>query len=183
MYSCVFLIARAAPKLPTRHLVLSARPALPTPDPSSESSEGSSNTEYKNPPRPTYPKEVLKHRFMPYGSITGTAEEQMDVDDDTSPTNPSNQDKVESNPVEGGKSKKRKSERAEGTAEPRKSRKSNTPISAVPATLVVMSRYRLPRLDHHTEGGRGWWTRHLSRVPFILVRTAVRHANSSCKLG
>ena len=61
---------------------------------------------------------------MPYGSITGTAEEQMDVDDDTSPTNPSYQDKVESNPVEGGKSKKRKSERAEGTAESRKSRKS-----------------------------------------------------------
>ena len=38
---------------------------------------------YKNPPRQSYPKEVLKHQFMPYGSLvnsTTNESNEMDVD-------------------------------------------------------------------------------------------------------
>ncbi|CAL1703230.1 unnamed protein product [Somion occarium] len=118
----------AAPKLPTRHFVFSGRPALPTPEPSSESPSDSSPTStFRNPPRPTYPKGVLKHRFMPYGSLSSAAgtEEQMDVDDVKMP--PSNQaaqkpSKSKSASEEGGKAKKRKVE-ADDDPE-KKSRKS-----------------------------------------------------------
>jgi len=70
-----------APKPVARHLVISARPSLPTPDPSAESS-GSSPI-YKNPPRPRIPPELLKHRFMPLGSevSVGDAPEVMEVDE------------------------------------------------------------------------------------------------------
>lgn len=38
----------------------------------------------QNPPRSSYPKDMLKHRFVPFGSVTNAAmppaEESMDVD-------------------------------------------------------------------------------------------------------
>ncbi|KAJ3570327.1 hypothetical protein NP233_g4478 [Leucocoprinus birnbaumii] len=56
-----------APKPISRHLILSARP----PEPSTSENVGSSTMQHKNPPRQKYPPEVLKHRFMPYGSLSG----------------------------------------------------------------------------------------------------------------
>ncbi|OBZ75065.1 hypothetical protein A0H81_04875 [Grifola frondosa] len=58
-----------APKPVARHLVISARPTLPTPAHSSDSSSQSSPLTSHNPARFCYPKEVLKHRFMPLGSL------------------------------------------------------------------------------------------------------------------
>ncbi|KAH9948141.1 hypothetical protein B0H21DRAFT_690642 [Amylocystis lapponica] len=75
-----------APKPVARHIVVSARPALPTPEPSSEpSASGSSPPVYKNPPRPRHPTELLKHRFMPMGALApveGAAHspDSMDLD-------------------------------------------------------------------------------------------------------
>jgi hypothetical protein len=45
----------------------------------------SSGPPYKNPPRQSYPKEVLKHQFMPYGSlvnVTTNDSNEMDIDND-----------------------------------------------------------------------------------------------------
>jgi len=60
-----------APKPIARHLVVSAQDIIPTSDPSVPVAADSART-YQNPPRQSYPKELLKHRFMPYGSLTGT---------------------------------------------------------------------------------------------------------------
>jgi hypothetical protein len=63
-----------APKPIARHLILSAQPIKPTTDPT---------VSFKSPQRPSYPKELLKHRFMPYGSQANTcaaANPPMDVD-------------------------------------------------------------------------------------------------------
>ncbi|KAI0648400.1 hypothetical protein C8Q79DRAFT_955302 [Trametes meyenii] len=66
-----------APKSIARCLVISARPTLPTP----ESSPESSRVLHQNPPRPTYPKEILTHRFMPIGSLAPVEDDVvMDVD-------------------------------------------------------------------------------------------------------
>ncbi|OCH88236.1 hypothetical protein OBBRIDRAFT_827243 [Obba rivulosa] len=67
-----------APKPIARHLIISAQPTLPTPAHSS-SSEGSIT--HQNPPRHSYPKEVLKHRFAPIGSLAPTGDAAMDVDE------------------------------------------------------------------------------------------------------
>ncbi|KAI0927870.1 hypothetical protein AcW1_005281 [Taiwanofungus camphoratus] len=75
-----------APKPIARHLVVTARPALPTLESSLEqSTSNSASPVCKNPPRPRYPRELLKHRFMPLGSLAPTADsvdspESMDVD-------------------------------------------------------------------------------------------------------
>ena len=42
----------------------------------------------QNPPRPSYPKEVLKHRFMPYGSLAPSKGDSASMDVDISPTSP-----------------------------------------------------------------------------------------------
>ena len=72
----------------------------------------------QNPPRPAYPKEVLKHRFMPYGSLAPSKEgiATMDVDsiDETSPDKTTAT--VEEKPA---KTKKRKTD----TGEAKKSKK------------------------------------------------------------
>ncbi|KAI0668397.1 hypothetical protein C8Q78DRAFT_979958 [Trametes maxima] len=66
-----------APKPITRRLVISAHPTLPTPESSPEASHAS----HQNPPRPTYPKEVLTHRFMPIGSLAPVEDDVvMDID-------------------------------------------------------------------------------------------------------
>lgn len=42
---------------------------------------------FKIPSRPSYPKELLKHRFMPYGSLTkDAAEENSPMDADGHPS-------------------------------------------------------------------------------------------------
>jgi len=67
----------------SRHLVITAKPSIPTPEPSAaESGSDPAEPYYKNPPRYRYPAEVLKHRFMPTGSLAGPPGtlESMDVD-------------------------------------------------------------------------------------------------------
>ncbi|KAI0713642.1 hypothetical protein C8Q76DRAFT_675844 [Earliella scabrosa] len=67
-----------APKPFARRLVISARPSLPTPP---QSPSESSQVLHQNPPRPSCPKELLKHRFMPLGSLAPIGDsEEMDVD-------------------------------------------------------------------------------------------------------
>ncbi len=64
-----------APKPIARHLVLAAQPVKPTP------LTKNSTESFKNPQRPSYPKELLKHRFMPYGSKTSADDNlRMDID-------------------------------------------------------------------------------------------------------
>ncbi|KAG5641147.1 hypothetical protein DXG03_005886 [Asterophora parasitica] len=71
-----------APKPFARHLVVSAQPVVPTPNPAS----AGPIEPYSRPPRENHPKEVLTHRFLPYGSLSGIQyanileEHQMDVD-------------------------------------------------------------------------------------------------------
>ncbi|KAF9557731.1 hypothetical protein CPC08DRAFT_774114 [Agrocybe pediades] len=70
-----------APKPISRHLIISVPPVTP----SSEAAVGAS--QLKNPPRPVYPPEVLKHRYVPFGANikpapTTTASNAMDVDVD-----------------------------------------------------------------------------------------------------
>ncbi|KDR81997.1 hypothetical protein GALMADRAFT_264280 [Galerina marginata CBS 339.88] len=71
-----------SPKPISHHLVVSAQAVAPTP---AADSNASTSTQYKNPPRPTYPQEVLKHRFIPFGSVIKNVDENaedavMDVD-------------------------------------------------------------------------------------------------------
>ena len=70
-----------APKPVARHIVVSAQPVLPTPEHTAESTLDPTPV-YNNPPRQVYPKELLKHRFMPYGSETPVDKtvDDMDVD-------------------------------------------------------------------------------------------------------
>ncbi|KIP09303.1 hypothetical protein PHLGIDRAFT_86954, partial [Phlebiopsis gigantea 11061_1 CR5-6] len=58
-----------APDLPARHIVLSARPPKPTPELSESTNTDMSWSTQQNPPRPSYPKEMLKGRFMPAGAL------------------------------------------------------------------------------------------------------------------
>lgn len=68
------------------HLLISAQSVVPTPcSPSTGDPQASISTgpPYKNPPRQSYPKEVLKHQFMPYGSlvnVTTNDSNEMDID-------------------------------------------------------------------------------------------------------
>lgn len=80
------LIAATASKPFARHIVVSAQAVQPSVEASSETPSGTI-VKHKNPPRQCYPKEVLKHRFMPYGSVSGLEgdiveqeTESMDVD-------------------------------------------------------------------------------------------------------
>ncbi|KAG6331030.1 hypothetical protein ID866_8061 [Astraeus odoratus] len=66
-----------APKPIARHLVVSAQPTAPTPPEHSP-------IVHQNPARPSYPRDVLKHHFVPYGARSQgngtTLEETMEVD-------------------------------------------------------------------------------------------------------
>jgi len=76
-----------APESIARHIVVTAKPEAPTPVADANDAE---DTIYKNPPRPRYPLEVLKHRFMPLGSLAPTdAPDAMDVDLDVAPVSAS----------------------------------------------------------------------------------------------
>lgn len=79
-------LSMVASKPFAHHLMISARSVVPTPcapsagDPLVSISTG---PPYKNPPRQSYPKEVLKHQFMPYGSlvnVTTNDRNEMDID-------------------------------------------------------------------------------------------------------
>ncbi|KAJ7494377.1 hypothetical protein B0H11DRAFT_934214 [Mycena galericulata] len=58
----------AAPTPIARTIVMAAQDAKPTPDASNPAAPNARPV-YKNPPRERHPKELLKHRFLPYGSI------------------------------------------------------------------------------------------------------------------
>lgn len=74
----------------------------------------------QNPPRPSYPKESLKHRFVPFGSLANADEatDAMNVDEPLSPH--SHKPKIAKN--DEAKAKKRK---VEGDGSSRKSKKSH----------------------------------------------------------
>ena len=70
------------------HLLVSAQLVVPTPYESSSSTGGTqpsimTGPPYKNPPRQSYPKEVLKHQFMPYGSLVNVTNNGNEMDIDT----------------------------------------------------------------------------------------------------
>lgn len=76
--SVLIKVTSIAPKPIARHIVVTAKPAEATP---AETAEEQGATLYKNPPRPRYPLEVLKHRFVPLGALAPTdAPDAMDID-------------------------------------------------------------------------------------------------------
>ncbi|KAK7688847.1 hypothetical protein QCA50_007536 [Cerrena zonata] len=81
------------------------------------------HTPHPNLPRPTYPKEVLKHRFVPFDSLYGEDVEQMEIDEDSSLPKGS-KPTADTLSESGGKLKERKVETTEDSSEPRKLRKS-----------------------------------------------------------
>jgi hypothetical protein len=62
-----FVHTFAAPKPISRRIVIAAQPAVPVPDQSVAAAADPSTT-YQNPPRFSYPQELLKHRFLPNGA-------------------------------------------------------------------------------------------------------------------
>ncbi|KAF8626288.1 hypothetical protein AX15_004959 [Amanita polypyramis BW_CC] len=64
----------AAPKPISRHIVVTAQPAQPQLAPDAS---GASVTIYQNPPRQSYPLELLKHRFTPYGSLAPVENDEL----------------------------------------------------------------------------------------------------------
>ncbi|KAG6853096.1 hypothetical protein C0991_006899 [Blastosporella zonata] len=122
-----------APKPITRHLIVSAQPVVPTPDPSSTGPI----QPYSRPPRENYPKHVLTHAFQPYGSVGGqkvnAEDDTMDVDipitQSTAPPSPTKNKSKPAKPaspeVEKTKGKKRKGEGVEASAE-KKPKKAKT---------------------------------------------------------
>ena len=72
-----------APKPFTHHLLLSAQSVLPTPCTDATQASTSSGLPYQNPPRQAYPTEVLKHQFMPYGSLVNVTDNNNEMDTDT----------------------------------------------------------------------------------------------------
>ncbi|KAF9533677.1 hypothetical protein CPB83DRAFT_757527 [Crepidotus variabilis] len=57
-----------SPKPITNFFVLAAQPVLPIPPETDVGDSDVGAVEYKNPPRYSYPKNVLKHRFLPTGA-------------------------------------------------------------------------------------------------------------------
>ena len=104
-YSFLTCCAASAPKPFARHIVISAQPVLPTPEATSEPPT------FKSIPREQHPRELLKHKFMPYGS---KIRENQHVGFGNS---------VEEDAILGSPSKREaKKRKAEGTS-PRKSKK------------------------------------------------------------
>ncbi|KIJ92069.1 hypothetical protein K443DRAFT_114158 [Laccaria amethystina LaAM-08-1] len=90
-----------APKPFACHLVIAAQAVVPSPITPSESGPDPETGKYKSVPRQRYPAELLKHRFMPYGSVGGVDESvvngedvAMDVDVEEVPS-PKKQKKVD----------------------------------------------------------------------------------------
>ena len=90
-----------------RHLVLSARELQPT--------APQSAIPLQNPPRQSYPEEMLTHKFMPYGSLVATGD-----DEDVAMDEPSAEEPAPTSVDEGAhkkKEKKHKKERKEKEVE------------------------------------------------------------------
>lgn len=64
-----------APKEITRHLVVSAQPSRASPP-------EHPSILHQNPPRPSYPKELLKHHFVPYGAKLSIHSDHATMDTD-----------------------------------------------------------------------------------------------------
>ncbi|KAF8061749.1 hypothetical protein FPV67DRAFT_1510175 [Lyophyllum atratum] len=117
-----------APKPIARHIVFSAQPVVPTPDPSSTGPI----EPYARTPRENHPKEALTHRFLPFGSTNGLQEAdtstdvQMAVDTPAAPPSPTQKKvkhtKAESPEVDTKKAKGKK-RKGEGEAPPEKKQK------------------------------------------------------------
>ncbi|PBK83750.1 hypothetical protein ARMGADRAFT_1000883 [Armillaria gallica] len=98
-----------APRSIARRLVISETAVLPT------TAENQTQEPYRNPPRPSYPKELLKHSFKPYGSNTEQplADDAMVLDE-----------QVAEEPVqEAAKQAKGKKRKDDGTGETKKAKK------------------------------------------------------------
>ncbi|KAF8549808.1 hypothetical protein OG21DRAFT_1420722 [Imleria badia] len=107
-----------APKQVSRHIVVSTRPSIATPD-------DAERVVYQNPPRRAYPKDVLTHAFVPYGARSEQSREtrsedvSMDVEDieatrDAAPTD---------HPAKPPKESKAKKRKGDGDPTPKKSKK------------------------------------------------------------
>ena len=110
-----------APKSFTRRLVVSARPELPTPPQSSP--EPSAAVVHQNPPRPRYPPELLKHRFVPIGSLPPPANGDVDMDEDTPQVATVSQKGAEHGEKSKKKRKEKEKEKAEAESPPKKKAK------------------------------------------------------------
>ncbi|KAG6375826.1 hypothetical protein JVT61DRAFT_2684 [Boletus reticuloceps] len=74
---------RSAPKLVVHHIVVSARPPTAT-LPAPTDIDQPQTVPYRNPPRTSYPKEMLTHAFVPYGArSTQTRSEDVSMDVET----------------------------------------------------------------------------------------------------
>jgi len=116
----------SAPKPIARHLVISAQDITPTPDSSLIAASDSART-YQNPPRQSYPKELLKHRFVPYGSLTrndtGVTEEDVEIEVEMD----AEKDVMEDGTIPEKKSKKSKGKKRKMEEDaPKKSKKAKT---------------------------------------------------------
>jgi hypothetical protein len=107
-----------APQIPTRHIVFSALPPSSSLDTQPTQNGDLSWAKQKNPPRPSYPTYMLKHRFVPFGSVAKSAmpttEDNMDVDLPSPRTRRikaenGDDDKVKKRKIEGRNSPKKKS--------------------------------------------------------------------------
>lgn len=80
----------------------------------------------QNPPRPSYSTEMLKHRFVPFGSLPTSenvnVEDVMDVDEPTSVARTKEKTKEKTKKGDEVKTKKRK---VDGETSARKSKKSH----------------------------------------------------------
>ncbi|KAH8100291.1 DNA-directed RNA polymerase I subunit RPA34.5-domain-containing protein [Cristinia sonorae] len=118
----------AVPTMTTRHLVVSARAALPTPPHSSDGDDSESSVTYTNPPRPSYPVEALKHRFMPIGSLSHTAdddvEDHMEVDEAPVESAPASAEPAKKEK----KTKGKKEDATGGEVKPAKRKKEEEPM-------------------------------------------------------
>ncbi|GJE88020.1 DNA-directed RNA polymerase I subunit RPA34.5-domain-containing protein [Phanerochaete sordida] len=105
----------AASDLPVRRVVLSARPPQPSLEESDENSDDRSWATGQNPPRPAYPKEMLKHRFLPIGAETPApqGEDGMDVDVPAQKPSEDAESKPKKRKVEGSTKKSKKSKSTE----------------------------------------------------------------------
>ena len=110
-----------APKPITRHLVLSGKDVEPTLDPITNTNL------YQNPPRQSYPNELLKHRFMPYGSLVGTGgvkNDKMEVDGEDEVSQVRKGESTGTSP-KGSKDAKVKKRKVKGDS-PKKSKRAKT---------------------------------------------------------
>jgi len=112
-----------APKPFARKVIFSAQAVVPT---------GENQVSNMNPPRFTYPKECLKHRFLPYGTINTTStdvvmKDAVPTSSKKAKTSTTSEPPLDAPSQEEGKKKgkKRKGEaEADSTPAPKKSKKS-----------------------------------------------------------